>query len=296
MEKNIFIQSLDEFNYTSSVNFFTKTENPTSVLCLPGFENMFYNFDNIKVSSIKNTEGLLLSSDVVLKSDIYELLKNEALFYSNKLFTQSDINTENKHIYEFMFNSLSKDMLTYSSELYKPFKKDYEDVKKRLSGITKKIVTINGRNLSGDRSNRNNFLFTLIEFLLSNNFFVINCTIPNVNLYSKFNSDSYLEINEFELYNYSKNISFFLNSDCLISVGNSAGITNHICTKTNLILYGEGGWVDNVNFGYKNQSLYEISKNIKPTFISTDFNHINEILSSINRPNNVSFFNENKII
>lgn len=88
MEKNIFIQSIDEFNYTSSVNFFEEEYKPASVICLPGFEILFYNFNKIIVSKLKNTEGLLLSSDINLKAQIFEDLKKEALLLKDTFLTK----------------------------------------------------------------------------------------------------------------------------------------------------------------------------------------------------------------
>ena len=51
MIERIFVQSLDEFNYTSSVNFYKKNETETGVVCMKGLEILFYNFDKIFVIS-----------------------------------------------------------------------------------------------------------------------------------------------------------------------------------------------------------------------------------------------------
>ena len=237
-----------------------------------------------------------MASDLNLKSYIFNELKNEATKYTNSCLTQSDLDTKNLHIYEFMFNNLAKDLYLSSQELYKPKINDYLYVKNKLSNIDKKIVTINGRNLKGDRSGKNYLMNNLIKFLLSKDFFVINCTIPNPNLNNTLKSDSYLEIDKDELYDYSKNISYFLNSNCLISVANSAGITNHICSKTNVVILGEGGWVDNPKFGYNNQSLFEISNKIKPTYALNNFDNIFDVLQNLEKPKDILFFNESKII
>lgn len=294
MTENLFIQSLDEFNYTSSVNFFEEKYKPASVLCIPGFEIMFYNFDKIILSKLPKLTGILLSDDINLKSYIFEELQKESLNYSQKHLNQFDLNLQNMHIYKYMFSSLSREMQIKKSELYKPKYKDYIEIKEKLQNIDKKIITINGRNLMGDRSGRNNLMAELINFLLSNNYFVINCTLPKPNL--NFNSNLYIEIDKEELCDYSKNISYFLNSDCLISVANSAGITNHICTKSNIILYGPGGWVDNPEFGYNNLDLYRTSKEIKPTFTLNNFQDIHNTLQNLEKPKNLSFFDESKLI
>lgn len=139
-------------------------------------------------------------------------------------------------------------------------------------------------------------MLDLIKFLISKNIYVINCTIPTPHFNSLISSNSYVEIDKNELYDYSKNISYFLNSNCLISVANSAGITNHICSKSNIILYKEGGWVDNPDFGYENKSLFDISKEIKPTYHLNNFEDIYNTIQKLERPTNISFFDESKII
>lgn len=292
----LFTQSLDEFNSTACVNFFDKKYSNSKVLCLRGFEIMFYNFDKIIISKLQNTNGVLLSSDISLKINVDNELKKEVLNYCNPLTNQPELDLNNTHVYKFMFSSLAKDMYYKSSELYKPKKDDYYFVKDKFKDIDKKIVTINGRNLTGDRISRNNSLFELMKFLVSKNYYVVNCTMPNPNFKNNFDSNSYIEIDETELFDYSMNISYFLNSDCLITVSNAAGVTNHICTKSNIILYGEGGWVDNPEFGFNGSSLYDISKNIKPTYKSSDFEHIYSLIETLNKPEDITFFDETKII
>ncbi len=294
--ESLFIQSIDEFNSTSCVNFFNEKYLNPSVLCLPGFEIMFYNFNKIIISKLQNTSGVLLLNYGEFKINIDNELKKEALNYNGSPLNYLHLDLNNTHIYKFMFGSLAKDMYNKSSELYKPKKNDYYFVKDKFKNIDKKIVTINGRNLTGDRISRNNSLFDLINFLISKNYYVVNCTMPNPNFKNHFDSSSYIEINETELYDYSMNISYFLNSDCLITVSNAAGVTNHICTKSNIILYGEGGWVDNPEFGFNGSSLYDISKNIKPTYKSSDFEHICSLIETLNKPEDITFFDETKII
>lgn len=297
MENEIYIQTLDEFNYTSSVNFFTRKECLTSVVCLPGFEILFYNFDSVIISKTNFKKNILISDDIELKHESMLLLKKEAEKYGSLILDQNNLETNGKHIYEFIFSSLAKDMFIKKKCLYKPKKNDFEYVKNKFFNIDKKIVTINGRNLPQKRNyGRNNILINLIDFLIQNNYFVVNCTIPNPLFQNKYSSDNYLEIPEEELYDYSKNISYFLNSNCLISVSNAGGITNHICTNSNLILYGYGGWVDNPKFGFNNKSLYDVSKEIKPTYISSNFQEIKNILENLEKPKIENFFDESKII
>ena len=123
--ESLFIQSIDEFNYTSCVNFFNEKYSNPSVLCLPGFEIMFYNFNKIIISKLQNTNGLLLSNDNELKSNIDNELKKESLNYNNLTLNQSGLELNDMHIYKFMFSSLAKDMYNKSSELYRPKKDDY---------------------------------------------------------------------------------------------------------------------------------------------------------------------------
>lgn len=305
MHTEIFIQTLDEFNYTSSPNFFEKSED-SSILCLPGFEILFYNFNKIIVSNTQHTPGILTSSDVQEKEKLFYLLSEEAKQYSTNLKSTHHITTDQtggKLIYDFVFNNLAMELETKNAELYLPKKKDYEFVKEKLKNVSKKIVTINGRNLGPERDfGRNNSFFDLINFLISNNFFVVNCTLPSPIFSHIFDKDSYLEILEDELYDYSRNVAYFLNSNCLVSVSNSGGITNHICTKTNLIIFGSGNyqdnqrWVDNPKYGFNNKSLFEISKKIKPTHMTQDFEIIKDVINSLDKPSDIKFFDENKIV
>lgn len=145
MTENLFIQSIDEFNYTSCVNFFDEEQSPANVLCLPGFEILFYNFKKIIVSKLQKTSGLLLSSDLNLKEHILNELKKESLKYKDSYLTQSDLKTNGLHIYKYMFYNLAKDMLNTKQEIYKPKEKDYIYVHNKFKHIDKKIVAINGR-------------------------------------------------------------------------------------------------------------------------------------------------------
>jgi hypothetical protein len=116
----LFIQSIDEFNYTSCVNFFDEKYSNPNILCLPGFEIMFYNFNRILISKLQNTNGILLSSDIALKINMNNELKKESLSYNDLVLDQSGLELNNMHIYKFMFGSLAKDMYYKSSELYRP--------------------------------------------------------------------------------------------------------------------------------------------------------------------------------
>ena len=200
------------------------------------------------------------------------------------------------HVYEFTFSSLCSDMLQRKQELFLPKKKDYLYVKKKFNNIDKKIVCINGRNLYGNRAMRNNTFFDLIKFLIENDFFIVNCTLPQPQFTNNFIKETYIEISEDELLDYSINVSYFLNSNYLISIANSGGITNHICTKSNIILFGEGGWVDNPKFGSNNKSIYDVSKELKPTYKTNNFDEIKNIINNSSRPDNINFFDESKII
>ena len=115
-------------------------------------------------------------------------------------------------------------------------------------------------------------------------------------LADNFDTESYAELLEEEIQDYSKNVSYFLNSDCLISVADSGGITNHICTGANIILFGDGGWVDNPEFGYESKSLYDVSKSFKPTFHANNNTEVLDILLNLEKPKEVKFFDEDKIV
>ena len=206
MIERIFVQSLDEFNYTSSVNFYKKNETETGVVCMKGLEILFYNFDKIFVCDT-STRNLLLSSDICKKAETFNTIKNIANNISKSVYTQSDLDINKTHIYQYTFHALAKDMCEKIEPLYLPKKNDYFFVKEKLKNINKKIVTINGRNLEGDRAGRNNNLIETIKVLINSGYYVLNCTIPNPMLADNFDTESYAELLEEEIQDYSTYVS-----------------------------------------------------------------------------------------
>ena len=288
--KVVYLPQTDEFNYISSINFYGDKEENSAVVCISGMEILYNNFDKIIQYTPKKNDTLL-SPNITDKNIIWDEMKLLGLRYSNNVVPYSDLNIT-KHVYSFTFSSLASEMLNSGVEIIKPRERDYLLIKDKLKGINKRIVTINGRNLNRNE-HRNNLLTDVIVFLLKNDCYVINCTMsqPNLDL-----GDSYIEIGMDELSDYSVNISYFLNSNLTISVADSGGITNHICTKANMVLYGCGGWVDSPTFGVDGMSLFDISKTIKPTFKTIDLAEILNIVNTSEKPSNISFFDENKIL
>jgi uncharacterized protein YpuA (DUF1002 family) len=291
--QNLYVPSLDEFNYLCSVNWYEKKDNKTnSVLCYDIYDILYPNFDNIINIDTKKLP-IVIKFDEKEKDVMFNDLKNKAKSISNNVYTQDDAIKNGEHVYNFVFSNLTKELLN-KNVFFKPKKSDYEEVKEKLSQINKKIVTINGRALGGSRDfGRNNNFKKLIIRLISEGFYVINCTIPKPEL--SINSENYLELDSQEISSYSRNIAYFLNSDCLISVSNAGGINNHLSTQSNIILFGDGGWVDNKDFGYMGDSLYSASQKFKPTFKTVDYDEIVEIIKTLERPKNILFFDETKI-
>lgn len=289
---NIYIPSLDEFNYLCSVNWHNN-DNVNKVVCYDIYDVLYPNFDQI-ISIKTSKDPIVINFNETEKGQLFNELKNKARMISDNILEQKDVIINGEHVYNFVFSNLTREILSGNC-FFKPKKSDYEYVKNKLSHINKKIVTINGRILGLSRDfGRNNNFKQLIKRLLDEGFYVINCTIPNPQL--NINSEDYIEIDSQEISSYSRNIAYFLNSDCLISVSNAGGINNHLSTQSNIILYGEGGWVDNVKFGYKNESLYSASQKIKPTFKTSNYDEIIEIIKTLEKPKNVLFFDETKIV
>lgn len=305
------IPNIDEFNYLSSINNFVKDLKKeyqnVYTFSMDGMEILYNDFDKIFIKNEKNKENNVLDEldskpesermkfrNNLLKPIIKHITKEEKNIH---ILDYRNFDYQNKHIYEFVFSNLTRRLLEKDENVHiLPFKKDYEDIKKSLEKINKKIITISGRNLN-KIPDKNQTFKNIIEFLLKYNFFVINCTInpPNFN----FNSNSYLEIKDSNL-PYSKNISYFLNSNCVISIANAGGVSNHLLTKANFILLGYGGWVDNPKFGFNGQSIVSARKkneNLSTKhFVEFNGNMILEAISNIEKPNVKDFFDKSKVI
>jgi hypothetical protein len=114
--------------------------------------------------------------------------------------------------------------------LIKPYEDDYIRVKNEFNG--KRVICINGRNAIQKHTARNNIMVGLIGELINAGYFVINTTImpPHLN----YNPESYIEISENHSYN--ETLSYYTNSDCVVSIQNGSGISTHLLSEANFII------------------------------------------------------------
>lgn len=191
--------------------------------------------------------------------------------------------------YDFFKNNCK---LFYEDKLLiKPYESDYINIKSQFND--KKLVCINGRNAINKHTARNNTLFTIIEKLIKEGYFVVNCTIlpPNFN----FDSKSYFELPENSCYN--EVVALFANAHCVISIQNAGGISTHLLTQANFILLPcTESWVNNINFGFLDKTQVQLrkEKGYFTEIISEE--NIIKTISNLNPPENCKFSNPNKII
>lgn len=269
-----------------------------------GFECLFDNFLNVYSHKTQNNCNIFeeFHREInylqhINKSDASFLIQKEIdLHYKpflDKVF-ENKLENLNLHIidsfpkYDF-FSDISK--LYYEDKLLiKPYQECYTNVNKEFSN--KKVICINGRNAIHKHSGRNNNMYNLIEKLINSGYFVINTTIvPPGFCFSK---DCYMEIQENTPYN--QVVSYFTNSDCVISIQNAAGISTHLLTESNFILLpSEETWVGNAKYGYNGKNLIEL-RNEKGYFtkILPEEQIITEV-GSITKPQITKFSDSNKI-
>lgn len=158
----------------------------------------------------------------------------------------------NEHLYKFLFSSYTKNIMESKTPLFLPPEHEIAKVNNLFKNIKNKIVCINGRNLN-KHTFRNVSFYNLIKFLVNSNVYVINCTFnqPNFN----FCSELYWEPTEELLGSYNFNCALFNRADYVISIGCAASITTHLMTPSNIIVLGEGGWIDNLDFGYSGETM-----------------------------------------
>ena len=117
-------------------------------------------------------------------------------------------------------------------------------------------VVVNGRNLAKHRQ-RNNLLVREIASLLDAGFSVANITMRPPGL--KFPSDQYIEVGSFSR-SYEVVVHLRELSGALVTVGDSGGVSTHLCVLGNAFVLGKAGWVDNPAFGWKGQSMLAARK------------------------------------
>lgn len=299
----------DEFNQANILNFTLKLDkdNYFKIVCTKNLVILFPNFNEILGVEIDKYNKLYDTNEFRQYDkkkqekllQLYNNIEGEPLRYGH------GAEAPEGHGYKFMFSNLSKLIQEGNYPYYKPIHSDYVNVRKKLKHIEKKIVCINGRN--SQRHNdpargRNNDLKSLILYLIKNNIFVINTTLPSYNL--NIQHENYVDVSN-DCLDYSKNVSYFLNSNAVVSVANSGGITTHICTGANFILYNStddnkyvigDSWVDNPEFGYNNKSIYHaIKEKYSNVFKCAQHDNILKLVNSLEKPIVKSFFDESKI-
>lgn len=204
------------------------------------FDILFNEFD------CKITEGYLYSDFILLQQAKKDVM--------NELF-----GNDSKHPYYTMFSMAAKSLKEGTFKLFLPDEAEYKRVKESLQDIRRPIITINGRNLPKIQM-RNHTLYKHIHWFIDHGCFVINLT--DVSPGFPFDRRQYREIPSLEL-SYNTMVSYFLNSNCLVSIGNAGGISTHMLTPTNLcILNSRETWIDNPEFSLDGITMLQARKNI----------------------------------
>jgi hypothetical protein len=306
--KILFESCIDEFNSLMAPSFgkkFLQKENEFYAITEKNFDVLFHEFDKVLVFDFDKDISIINyfnefpeQREIFLKKITKQSIKTlgtsnleviSERFMINNLYKES-------HIYEFVFSNTARMFLENNISFINPKENDYLKIKEKLAGINSKIVCINGRNLNKHEF-RNNKFEKLIEKLVKDDFYVINTTLypPKFDFPKK----SYLEIDN--CLSYSENISYFLNSDCVISIADSGGVNVHLLTKSNFLLLGRGGWIDNPQFGFMGKdvvSARKMNQEIKTDYIfdETNFKYIEKFINSCSKPIVDNFFDETKII
>lgn len=275
-----FLKRECEFNYLIMRNVNLMCEIEESGGCIDSY---LYTIGHDKFDIIFNQfKNLIVSKD-------HSLVKN---FIENKKLKivpdDDDVVNKNRYgnyrnIYEYLFLRLSFFLEKGDFKFIVPKEIDYIRINESLKKISKPIITINGRNLGPDKNiHRNKGLYKHIDSLIKMGAFVINLT-DYCNGYN-FDHSSYLEIPSIGM-NYSETVSYFLNSNCLISVGSCGGISNHMLTPTNLLILNDNeSWIDkNRNVNYTKTSMVEARRNYSNfKTINTDYGYLDPEENNIN--------------
>jgi len=285
MKRSIIVQALDEHNSIPNNNWFVREENTSyEVVCYRNYEIMHPNFDVVHCVDESVTTNHYSQVDRLAKVKRLQEFVNELDGIFEATFQRSQ---PHLHPYKSTFGNLAREMLQ-GNVFFKPRRSDYESVKAKLEPLGPNLVCVNGRNVHSFKAhNRNNSLLAEIKMLLNAGFVVLNCTIPNPKL--PISHPNYLEVGN-ECLDYSVNISYFLCSKALLSVGNAGAITNHMSTEANVIITGEGGWVDNREFGHEGISILEAKSRVMGNAFHLRGQAIVDKIRELAVPENVQFF------
>jgi hypothetical protein len=130
-------------------------------------------------------------------------------------------------------------------------------------------VVVNGRNLAKHHQ-RNNLLLREIASLLDAGFSVANITMtpPGLN----FPNDQYIEVGT-KSRSYEVVVRLIELSGALVTVGDSGGVSTHLCIPSNVIVLGRGGWIDNPRFGCGGHSMIDARRRGWPSFLTEHWRH-----------------------
>jgi hypothetical protein len=250
----------DEFNSYPSVNFYCKHYNEDlHAVIFEGYECLFPFIKNkIVIERPKEIHKLSYEDrNNIVRKKILELVDEKNIISYKKSIDEIHPNC---HLYKYLFSNYTKYIIENKKHLFEPSLQDLEKTKKILPNTNKAIVCVNGRNLS-KVSQYNYTLEYLIEFLIKSGIYVINCTFdkPNFN----YDSDSYWEPHNF-IESYNINCSLFSLCNSVITIGNAGGVSTHLMTNCNVIVLGPGGWIDNLEMGYQNESILTARKKYLP--------------------------------
>lgn len=300
MDKHFCVYGTDEFNalQLSPINLTELDRNGKEfyVDTTESFDIIFEEFDRIIVCKDNFIDSQYIQHAKVNKTE-------EEVAYRDRVFqyvTQNGMTRYEPefdgHIYKYTFSRISKLMQERRLNTINPKESDYTRVKQQLSHIESPIICINGRNFTKPERipQRNDLMRRWIGEAHKLGAYVVNVTLdpPGLQL------DNYIEVGH-GVFTYSEMVSYFMNSNCVISIGSSGGISTHLCTGANFAVQCERlFWVNNPEFGHNGMTIMDARKQFMSpeTFLVTDNYDIVPRLMSLKKPENVQFFDESKLM
>ena len=203
------------------------------------------------------------------------------------------------HPYKKTFSLISMLMQEGELKYISPKKSDYDRLKEQIvkDAAGRKVVCITGRNIKAKDYGKNDLLKRWIEEALARNAFVINVTTPapGINYYDL---TCYREVRR-EVFTYSEMVSIFLNSNIVIALGSSGGISNHLCTRANIAaVLNNVHWINNPDYGHEHRSIIQarkMNRDLHTYAVLNDYSVLDELMY-LRVPEVNEFFDEKKII
>ncbi len=287
--RKIITQPVDEHNYIPFYNWFEREpETSYEIICYKNAQILLPYFDVYHIID-KEVDTNSESNDIILSKqkelDDYADANGLREFIDQEFFLKHQAG---RHPYEYVMPMQAKEILE-GNILFKPREEDYLRVKEEVEALGGNIVTINGRNLNPNKAHgRNNTLINEIKILLAHGFTILNCTIPSPGL--PIDDENYQEIGH-KCLDYSNNISYFLCSKAVISVGNAGAINNHLSTQANVVIIGHGGWIDNPQFGFNGFGIFQAKQKVYGNvWKENNISNLPSLVRSLEPPTNIKFF------